>query len=96
MKVRKISITKQLIIIVIALFVVADIIMSIVIYNKAGNILNLEIKKNAEAIASSTAALVDGNIVASVQPGDEESDAYMEVSNMLTSILDASGVEYLI
>lgn len=95
MKVRKISITKQLIIIVIALFVVADIIMSIVIYNKAGNILNLEIKKNAEAIASSTAALVDGNIVASVQPGDEESDAYMEVSNMLTSILDASGVEYL-
>ena len=48
MKVRKISITKQLIIIVIALFVVADIIMSIVIYNKAGNILNLEIKKNAE------------------------------------------------
>ena len=95
MKVRKISITTQLIICIIALFLVADIVISIVIYNRAGDILNREIRKNTESIAASTAALIDGEIIASLQPGDEETEKYLEVSYLLTDILNASGVEYL-
>ncbi len=95
MKVRKISITRKLIMGVIALFLISDIILGIIIYNKATDILNLEIRKNTEGIAASAAALIDGNIVASVQPGDEESEAYLEVSNLITTILDETGIEYL-
>ena len=95
MKVRKMSITKKVIMGVIALFLVADIILAIVIYNKASDILNLEIRRNTEAISSSTAAVIDGSIVASVQPGEEETEDYLKVSNVLTDILNASGVEFL-
>ncbi|MCR5671816.1 MAG: methyl-accepting chemotaxis protein [Butyrivibrio sp.] len=95
MKVRKIRITTKLIVGVIALFLVSDIILSIIIYNKASEILNQEIRKNTEAISKSTAAMLDGSIIASVQPGEEESEEYLEVSNMLTTFLDESGVEYL-
>ncbi|RKM61365.1 methyl-accepting chemotaxis protein [Butyrivibrio sp. CB08] len=95
MKVRKISITKKLIMGVIALFLISDIILGIIIYNKATDILNLEIRKNTEGIAASAAALIDGNIVASVQPGEEGTEAYLEVSNLLTTILDGTGIEYL-
>ena len=84
MKVRKMSITKKVIMGVIALFLVADIILAIVIYNKASDILNLEIRRNTEAISSSTAAVIDGSIVASVQPGEEETEDYLKVSNVLT------------
>lgn len=95
MKVRKISITTKLIMGVMALFLVSDIILAIIIYNKATDILNLEIRQNTQGIAASAAALVDGNIVASVQPGEENTEAYLEVSNLLTTILDETGIEYL-
>ncbi len=95
MKVRKISITTKLIMGVIALFLISNIILAIIIYNKADEILNLEIRKNSEGIASAAAALVDGTIVASVQPGEEDTEAYLEVSNLLTTILNETGIEYL-
>ena len=95
MKVRKISIIKKLIIFVLALFLISDVILAVVIYNKSNDVLNREIRKNTEGIAKSTAALIDGEIVASVQPGDEGTEDYIKVSQFLKKILDATGVEYL-
>ncbi len=95
MKVRKISIITKLIMGVMALFMISDIILAIIIYNKATDILNQEIRQNTEGIAASTAALVDGNIVAAVQPGEEDTESYLEVSNLLTTVLNETGLEYL-
>lgn len=95
MKVRKIGISQQLIFLIITLFLVSDIILGIFIYNKASNMLLSQIKSNSESIAKVTAALVDGNIVASVKPGDEATEDYLKVSTLITKIQEEAGVEFV-
>ncbi len=94
MKVRRISITTQLIIGVIILFLVSDAILGMVAYKKSYQMLLDQIRHNTESISSAVAAVVDGEIIASVKPGEEDTDDYLKVSNELTTFLDSTGVEY--
>ncbi len=95
MKVRKIGVSLKLTISIIALFLIADIILGFFIYNKANNMLLEQIKDKSESIAQITASLADSNVVASVQPGDETTDEYLKVSNLITTIREKSGVEFV-
>lgn len=95
MKVRRFSITNKLIFVVIVLFLVSDIILGYVTYEKSYDMLNNQIKSNTESIASAVAAMIDGSIVASVAPGEEDTADYLIVSNDLTTFLDSTGVEYV-
>ena len=94
MKVRRISVTNKLIFGVIILFLVSDVIFGVVAYRKSSQMLNEQIKHNTESIASAVAAMIDGDIVAKIQPGEESSEDYLKVSNDLTTFLDSTGVEY--
>ena len=95
MKVRKVSVTSKLIVIVIALFILSDIIFGVVTYSRSKQMLNEQIKSDTISIAASVAAFTDGDIVASVQPGEETTEQYLKVSNMLTIFLNETGVEYV-
>ncbi len=96
MKVRKISITNKLIFGLVLLFLIADIVLGYVIYNESSKMLFDQIKSKAENIATCVAIGIDGNIVTSVQPGDEEtSEEYLQQSLLLTEYLDRTGVEYV-
>ena len=95
MKVRRFSITNKLIFVVIILFLISDIILGYVSYKKSYDMLDKQIKSNTESIASAVAAMIDGSIVASVQPGEEATEDYLSVSYDLTSFLDSTGVEYV-
>ena len=95
MKVRKISVTNQLIIIVTLLFLVSDIVLGLMTYKKCYQMLVDQIKHNTESIAACVACKIDGDIVASVQPGEEDTEDYLLVSNDLTDYLNSAEVEYL-
>ncbi len=95
MKVRKISITVKIIVGVIALFLVSSAILGTVAYSKSKQLIENQIKLNGQTIAKNAAALVDGDIVTSVNVGEEESEDYLKVSNMLTTFLENSEVEYV-
>ena len=95
MKVRKQSTILKIIVSIMAIFLLSNIVLGVFVYKKASQILNQQIKSKTESLASSTAALIDGSIVASVQPGDETTEDYLKVSNMLTAVLKNSGVEFV-
>ncbi|MCR5357912.1 MAG: hypothetical protein K6E63_10980 [Lachnospiraceae bacterium] len=95
MKVRRISISNKLIVAIIFLFLVSDVILGMVAYKKSFAMLNDQIKHSTESIASCVAAVIDGEVVASVQPGEEDTEEYLKVSRMLTTFLDSAGVEYV-
>ncbi len=95
MKVRKISSITKLIVAVAALFLVSDVILGAVAYNKSYNMLLDQIRSDTEKIASATAAMIDGSVVASVQPGDETTDIYLKESNQIQTFLDSTNVEYI-
>ena len=95
MKVRKISISVKLILVVIILFLVSSSAIAFVTYRKSEQMLTSQIKRNSETLAAVTASVLDGEVIASVQPGEEDTDAYLQQSLILTTLLEKSGVEYL-
>ena len=62
MKVRRISMTVKLIVILITLLVVSDAVLGIVLYNKSYADLESQIRTGAENTARCVAASVDGNL----------------------------------
>lgn len=95
MKVRRIRITTKLILAIILLFLISDIILGMITYTRSNRLLMDQIKHNTEKIASSVAAMIDGTIVASVRPGEENTEDYLKVSNDLTTFLDSTGMEFI-
>lgn len=69
MKVRKISTTAKFIFAVAVLLLISDIILAFVIYHKSNQMLINQIKNKAESIASAVPSVIDGDIIATVQPG---------------------------
>ncbi len=95
MKVRKISLVSKICFVILLLILFSDIFLGIVTYKRSDEMINNQIRSNTESIASAVAAMIDGNIVASVQPGEESTEDYLKVSYDLTTFLDSTGVEYV-
>ncbi|SFB00270.1 methyl-accepting chemotaxis protein [Acetitomaculum ruminis DSM 5522] len=95
MKVRKVSITNKLIFVIFAMFLIADVILGYVTYSKSENMLITQIKDKAMSISSSVAMGVDGNLISSVSPGDEENKDYKNLSEKLLEYSDKTGVEFI-
>lgn len=94
MKVRKLSISVKLIVVLIVLLLVSDAVLGFLIYNKSYNMIDEQIRTNGQNIARSMAASVDAKALSEVEDGDQESDAYNKVHEELTVFLENGGVEY--
>lgn len=95
MKVRRISVTNKIIIGVVLLFLVSDAVLGLVTYNKSYSALLDQIKFTVESIASGVSCEIDGSKIVTVQPGDENTEDYLAVSNYLTDYLNRLDVEYI-
>ena len=96
MKTRRLSLSKKLFIIVIALLLVIDAAMGLVFYSRSKSLLEKQIKDNAQNIARCVAATVDTEALEAVQ-GEEDIDSepYNTVLEQLTVFYDNAGVEYV-
>ncbi|MBR5970379.1 MAG: hypothetical protein IK016_08570 [Lachnospiraceae bacterium] len=95
MKVRRISITLQLFLIMTALIVIANVTLGIILYKRANSIMMSQIRENAANLAACAAASVDGAALASIKEGDEDSEAYASVFESLVLFRDNAGVEFI-
>ena len=96
MKVRKISISLKLVIGVLVVFLLSDLCIGLIIYNRSKALLETQIKDNAMNIASCAAASIDPALFVTVEPGDEEgSENYETIRSALTVFYDNAGVEYV-
>ena len=96
MKVRRISITLKLIAGVIALFLVSDIALGVITYNYTKNMITKKIREDALHTAECAAATVDGALLETIAPGDEEgSENYTTILEDLRIFYEHAGVEYV-
>ena len=95
MKVRKISMTVKLIVVLLTMLLVSDVVLGFVIYNRSYNSLETQIRASAENTAKCVAASVDGSLVGEIADGDQESEAYQKLHDPLTMFLENGGVEYV-
>ena len=96
MKVRKVSITAKILIIVLILLIFSDIFIGTSIYLRTKNALITQINENAMNITKCVAASVSGELLPGISAGDEEgSEAYDTVHEQLSLFLENAGVEYV-
>ena len=95
MKVRKISMSLKLIIVLVILLLVSDAVLGVVIYNRSFSMLDERIRTSAEDIVRCVGATVDADALSQVTDGDQESEAYLKVHEQLSLFLENGGVEYV-
>ena len=95
MKVRKISITNQVLLLMSALLLVSDLILGAFIYQRTASLLITQIKDNAKNTAKCVGAAVDGNLFVQVPDEGREGEAFQKVLEELVLFRDNSGVEYV-
>lgn len=95
MKVRKISISNQILILMSALLLVSDLILGGFVYQRTSSLLIAQIKENAKNIAKCVGVSVDGNTFLKVQEEGSNGEAFQKVLEDLILFRDNSGVEYV-
>lgn len=95
MKVRKISIFNQLFIWLAVLLLLGNGILGVVAYRHSEDTLFEQIQGNVVNIASSSAAHVDGDLLAGIEVGDEGTDEYNQIIDQLALFRDNAELEYI-
>lgn len=95
MKVRKTSISLKIFIAIIALLILSDVLMGVLMYNKAKGALVTQIKENAMNVDRCVAASVSGDLLALINQDSLDSEEYAKIIEELALFRDNSGVEYV-
>ena len=95
MKVRKIGIFTQLFILLAILLLAGNSILGVTIYSKANDALFDQIQTNAKNIASCAAMNVQGDVLDTIEAGQEDSEAYASVLSELGLFRDSTELEYI-
>lgn len=94
MKVRKLSISVKLIVVLVIMLLISDAVLGFLIYNKSHSMIDEQIRTNGQNIARSMAASIDADALSQIADGDQESEDYQKVHGQLTVFLENGGVEY--
>ena len=95
MKVRKVGIFTQLFILLAVLLLLGNGILGVFIYNRSKDTLFDQIQINAENIASCAAMNVPGDVLDTIEIGQEDSEAYATVLKELGLFRDGTELEYI-
>ena len=95
MKVRKISIFNQLFILLAVLLLIGNGILGVVAYRHSEDTLFEQIQGNVKNLAQSSAAHVDGELLAGIEVGDEDTDEYNQIVEQLALFRDNAELEYI-
>ena len=95
MKVRKISITTRILIIISVLLLVTNAVLGIIVMNKVKGTLLKSIQDKMISIANSAAAAVDGESLERYRKDNDDEDAYNTVMDTLEIFRDNADIEYI-
>jgi len=99
MKVRKISITLKILLVISALLIVTYFVLGIIIYNKESKSLTTQITSDAANMASSISGVLEANgdsdRLAGLTMEDADSEEFMAVHKTLSVFYDRSGYSYV-
>lgn len=95
MKVRKISIFNQLFILLAILLLLGNGILGVLAYRHSKDTLFTQIQGNVVNLAGAAAAHVDGELLQTIDLGDEGTDAYNQIIEQLALFRDNAELEYI-
>ena len=95
MKVRKVSMSLKIILVIVVLLLVSDITIGVLVYHRTKSTMLTQIKENAKNIDRCIAASLDGKLFKELKEDDTDSKAYKTILSELSLYLENSGVEYV-
>ncbi len=95
MRVRKISLTLQILLINVVILVVATVVLGTISVKQSASAMEHLIKQRMMDIANTAAAEIDGDVLAALEDGDQETEEYALVLNDLAAYRDNTDLEYI-
>ena len=95
MKVRRISLTLQILLINVVILVVATAVLGTISVKQSASAMDHLIKQRMMDIANTAAAEIDGDILDALEDGDQETEEYASVLEDLAAYRDNTDLEYI-
>lgn len=95
MKTRKMKITTKIFLIIYIAIIVGDLLLGITIATKVKKSFVDQIMSDSAHMAACAGMAVNGESLASVNEGDEDSDAYNDVLDAINIYRENGGIEYI-
>ncbi len=95
MKVRRISLTLQILLINVVILVVATAVLGIISIKQSASAMDHLIKQRMMDIANTAAAEIDGDVLDALEDGDQETEEYASVLADLAAYRDNTDLEYI-
>lgn len=95
MKIKKIGLTARMLV-VISLFMILFVsVQGYILVTQSKEGMKTQIRERMQDISNTAAAMMDGDAIASLRPGDEGSAPYREVMDVLALFRDHIDLEYI-
>ncbi len=95
MKVRRISLTLQILLINVVILVVATAVLGTISVKQSASAMDHLIKQRMMDIANTAAAEIDGDVLDALEDGDQETEEYASVLDDLAVYRDNTDLEYI-
>lgn len=95
MKVRRISLTLQILLINVVILVVATAVLGTISVKQSASAMDHLIKQRMMDIANTAAAEIDGDVLDALEDGDQETAEYASVLEDLAAYRDNTDLEYI-
>ena len=95
MKVRRISLTLQILLINVVVLVVATAVLGTISVKQSASAMDHLIKQRMMDIANTAAAEIDGDVLYALEDGDQETEEYALVLEDLAAYRDNTDLEYI-
>lgn len=95
MKVRRISLTLQILLINVVILVVATAVLGTISVKQSASAMDHLIKQRMMDIANTAAAEIDGDVLDALEDGDQETEEYASVLDDLAAYRDNTDLEYI-
>lgn len=95
MKVRKIAITRQIVISMVVLLMVGNGVLAGIMTSRLESMLFSEVRQKALDVSSAAAASVDGEKFKLIAPGSEGTEEYEEIYSTLSMFRDSTDAMYV-
>ena len=95
MKVRRISLTLQILLINVVVLVVATAVLGTISVKQSASAMDHLIKQRMMDIANTAAAEIDGDVLDALEDGDQETEEFLSVLDDLAAYRDNTDLEYI-
>lgn len=95
MKTRKLGITRQLVLTMLAFFLLVMVAMGVTISKRVESAIEKEIGQSAINVASAAAQLIDADKMQDILISGPDAESYDEVYNILAGFRDGAEIEYI-